>query len=58
MTLCSSFKLGQPLSFWSTFHLHRACEKFRQEKPNRTNTMAEGRGESDIKSPVVTMDFH
>lgn len=58
MALCSSFKLGKPLSFWSTFHLHRAWEKLKQEKSNRTDMMAEGKGESDIKSPVVAMDFH
>lgn len=58
MAPCSSLKLGKPSSFWSTFHLHRAWEKFKQEKPNRTNMMTKGKGESDIKSPVVAMAFH
>lgn len=39
-------------------HLHRAREKFKQQKPNRTDMMVKGKGERDIKSPVVTMDFH
>lgn len=44
MALCSSFKLGKPLSFWSVLHLHRAREKFKQQKPNRTDMMGKGKG--------------
>lgn len=40
------------------FHLHRAWEQFKEEKANRPNVEAKGKGESDIKSPVVTMEFH